>query len=99
MGLLPQPLSKGPHMENVKAITTLRSGKTLEDPHKTQGMIEGFVRQQEKIEEVEDDSTPILVQNNDKEKVKDDENPATYKPRAPFPTTLEKGKERKRQHI
>ena len=52
-------------MENVKAITTLKSGKTLEDPYKTQGKAEGFVRQQEKIEEVEDDSTPILMQNND----------------------------------
>ena len=39
-----QPLPKGPHMENVKAITTLRSGKTLEDPYKTQEMVEGSVR-------------------------------------------------------
>ena len=52
-------------MENVKAITTLRSGKTLEDPYKTQGKAEGFVRQQEEIEEVQDDSTPIRMQNND----------------------------------
>ena len=86
-------------MKNVKAITTLRSGKTLEDPYKTQGKAEDFVRQQEKIEEVEDDSTPILMQNNDKGKVKDDKNSVTYKLRAPFPTTLEIGKERKRQHI
>ena len=95
-----QPLSKGSHMENVKAITTLRSGKTLEDPYKkTQGMAEGSVGQQEEIEEVEDDSTSIQVKNNDKGKAKDDENPVTYKPRAPFPIALEKGKERKRQHI
>ena len=111
MGLLPeplqpahpplnaQPLPKGSHMENVKAITTLRSGKTLEDPYKTQGMAEGSVGQQEEIEEVEDDSTSIQVKNNDKGKTKDDENPATYKPRAPFPTALEVGRERKRQHI
>ena len=43
-----QPLPKGPHMENVKAITTLRSGKNLEDPYKTQGMAESFVSQQPK---------------------------------------------------
>ena len=86
-------------MENVKAITTLRSGKTLEDPYKTQRMAEGSVRRPEEIEEVEDDSTSIQVKNNDKGKAKDDENLATYKPRAPFPTALDKGKERKRQHI
>ena len=51
------------------------------------------------IEEVEDGSTPIPMQNNDKGKAKDDENSATYKPRAPFSTTLEVGRERKRQHI
>ena len=82
-------------MENVKAITTLRSGKTLEDPSKTQEMIEGSDSQQEEIEEVEDDSTPIQVKNNDKEKAKDDENSATYKSRAPFPTVLEVGREQK----
>ena len=62
-------------------------------------MAEGSIGQQEEIEEVEDDSTPIQVKNNDKGKAKDDENPATYKPRAPFPTALEVGRERKRQHI
>ena len=62
-------------------------------------MIEGSVSQQEEIEEVEDDSTSIQVKNNDKGKAKDDENPATYKPRAPFLTAFEIGRERKRQHI
>ena len=38
-------------MENVKAITPFRIGKTLEDPYKTQGKAEGFVRQQEEDEE------------------------------------------------
>ena len=71
----------------------------MEDSYKTQGMAEVSLGQQEEIEEVEDDSTPIQVKNSDKEKAKDDENPATYKLRAPFPTALEKGKERKRQHI
>ena len=112
MGLLPQPLQpahpplppqnaqplpKGSHMENVKAITTLRSGKTLKDPYKTQGMAKGSVGQQEEIEEVEDDSTSIQVKNNDKGKAKDDENLATYKPWAPFPIALEVSRERKRQ--
>ena len=39
------------------------------------------------------------MKNDDKGKAKDDENPATYKLRAPFPTALEVGRERTRQHI
>ena len=68
MGLLPQPmqiaqppqppqnippLQKGPHMENIKAITTLRSGKTLEDPYKTQEPIEKSCNQNEEAKEIE----------------------------------------------
>ena len=114
MGLLPKPLQpvqpppppqnahpipKGPHLENVKTITTLRSGRILDDPYKTKGMAESSSSQQQEEEEFKDDLTLIQVQNNDKGKAKDDEDPATYKPRAPFPTALEVGRERKRQHI
>ena len=71
MGLLPQPmqiaqppqppqnippLPKGTHMKNVKAITILRSGKTLEDPYKTQELTKNSSNQQKEVEEIEDNS-------------------------------------------
>ena len=111
MGLLPQPmqiaqppqppqntppLPKGPHMKNVKAITILRSGKILEDPYKTQESTENSSKE---VEEIEENSIPNKLQENDKGKAKVEDNPTMYKPKAPFPTALEVEKERKRQYI
>ena len=85
MGLLPQPiqlaqssqplqnlppLPKGPHLENVKSITTLRSGKILEDPYKTQELKENSSDQQKEMEEVDDSLSPNKLQENDKGKAK-----------------------------
>ena len=89
------PLQKGPHIENIKAITTLRSGKTLEDPYKIQEPIEKSCNQNEEAEEIENTiSNKVLENKKEKEKIKD--NPALYQPRIPFPTALEVGKERKK---
>ena len=105
MGLLPQPmqiaqppqnippLPKCPHMKNVKAITILRSGKTLEDPYKTQELTENSSKE---VEEIEENSIPNKLQENDKGKEKVEDNPTMYKPKAPFPTALDVWKERKR---
>ena len=83
-------------MENVKVITILRSGKTLEDPYKTQELTENFSNQQKEVEEIEENSILNKLQQNDKEKAKVEDNPTMYKPKAPFPTALEVGKERKK---
>ena len=110
MGLLPQPmqiaqppqppqnippLPKGPHIDTIKAITTLRSGKTLEDPYKTQEPIEKSCNQNEEAEEIENTILNKVLEN-EKGKEKIEDNPALYQPRIPFPTALEVGKERKK---
>ena len=86
-------------MKNVKAITILRSGKTLEDPYKTQELIETSSNQHKDVEEIEENPIPNKMQENDKGKAKVEDNPNMYKPKDPFPTALEVGKERKRQYI
>ena len=78
------PLPKGPHIENVKAITILRSGKTLEDPYKTQELTENSSNQHMEVEEIEDNPIPNKLQENDKGKAKVEDNSAMYKPKAPF---------------
>ena len=83
-------------MKNVKAITILRSGKTLEDPYKTQELTKNSSNQQKEVEEIEENPIPNKLQENDKGKAKVEDTLTMYKLKAPFPTTLEVGKERKR---
>ena len=80
-------------MKNVKAITILRSGKILEDPYKTQELTENSSKE---VEEIEENPIPNKLQENNKGKAKVEDTPTLYKPKVPFPTALEVGKERKK---
>ena len=80
VGQLPQ---KGPQLENAKAISTLRSGKILPDPHEPNPT--PIIQ----VPEVSSENEEEANQEKDvKGKRKIEEGPSTYQPIVPFPTAL-----------
>ena len=64
--LLPQPAlpqpppPAGPQFENAKAISTLRSGKTLKDPHKTKKVDGSFTQEIQEDSDSEEEEPMIM---------------------------------------
>ena len=67
-------------MENVKAISTLRSGKVLNDPYKTQEESSSSQAQEEEVE-VEEEPIKDKLGGEDKGKGKIIKDPMSYQPR------------------
>ena len=80
---------KGPHVENAKAISALRSGKVLEDPYKTQSNEENVVEIPPPIEQTEKEVIQDELEEENKEKEKISKDPSSYQPEPPFPLALE----------
>ena len=76
---------KGPQVENVKAISTLRSGKVLNDPYKAQS---SSSQVQEEEVEVAEESIKDKLGGEDKGKGNLIEDSMSYQPRVPFPNAL-----------
>ncbi|MQM06627.1 hypothetical protein Taro_039453 [Colocasia esculenta] len=99
--LLPQPgqqaQPKEPQFKNIKAISSLRSGKVLESPHQEKE-VKDAIAQGAHEEESDSKEEPIQAElgRGDQRKGKAPMDPNSYQPIVPFPKALEVKPNRKK---